>query len=308
MEISAKEKKKKPSKDDSMVLDFEVHPEMVLALHRSLKTSDSGLSQIVKTMTPTLVTGYQGLPILEIAKFMAKTKLCASACLECVTCQSVDKETSIHLKVVRPEGRAIKVDQIREVIDFLSFKRDHTTVVIFDQAHLMNLQAANALLKTLEEPPENCWLLLTSPSLKNMLSTIRSRCLVYKSRPLDLESISSPIPSNKTHLLQGRWDWILKSEDVLGSLEDVEKWLSQFADHRDNLELLDWMKGKEGLLELLVFLRLLLKTKVLEQNPMAWVLLMDQLQNCESALHANVDAKLVEDLLFKALKDNYVLH
>jgi DNA polymerase-3 subunit delta' len=328
MNTTTKDKKKKSTKDSTFVLDFEAHPKMVLALHESLKNESSGIARFIQTMTPTLITGYQGLPILEVAKFMAKAKLCNGPCLGCLTCQSVDKESSIHLKVVRPEGRLIKVDQVREVIDFLSFKRDHVTIVIFDQAHLMNLQAANALLKTLEEPPENCWLLLTSPSLKNMLSTIRSRCLVYKSRPLNEalvtqalglslnessgENLSSPLESdyrsNKTNLLQGRWDWILKSEEVLGSLQDVENWLQKFSSQADHLELMDWMKGKEGLQEFLVYLRLLLKAKALEQKPYQWVRLMDQVQKCESALNSNVDTKLVEDLLFKALKDSYVLH
>ena len=313
MNTTTKDKKKKSAKDTDMVLDFEAHPEMVLALHQSLKTESPGLSRFIQTMTPTLITGYQGLPILEVAKFMAKSKLCEGPCLDCLTCQSVDKESSIHLKVVRPEGRTIKVDQVREVIDFLSFKRDHITIVIFDQAHLMNLQAANALLKTLEEPPENCWILLTSPSLKIMLSTIRSRCLVYKSRPLNADLIASALNSSldvthKTNLLQGRWDWILKSEEVLGSLRDVESWLQKFSSQADHFELLDWMKGKEGLQEFLVYLRLLLKSKALEQQPYQWVKLMDQLQKCESALNSNVDTKLVEDLLFKALKDGYVLH
>lgn len=312
-------------------------------LQLQLKTQgDQGLNHFATTLSPLIITGYQGLPILEVAKFLAKSKLCFSPptpCLKCLKCEAVDQETSIHLKIIKPEGKAIKVDQIREVIDFLSFKRDQVTVVIFDQAHLMNLQAANALLKTLEEPPENCWILLTSPSIKNMLSTIRSRCLVYKSRPLKLQNFTnlSEEVQNQQEILQGRWDWLLKSEEILNSIQEVKAWLARFkAAHLNNsdaeFDYLDWMKGREGLQELIMYLRLLAKAELKQKfseaayvksektdlgslSPLnsgfkstGWTGLIDNLQKLEIALNSNVDAKLVEDHLLDAIKESHVFH
>ncbi len=259
----------------------------MITVDRFFKPEGSGILRFINTMSPLLVTGYQGLPILEVAKYMVKAKFCNGPCLECLTCQAVDNESSIHLKVIRPEGRAIKVDQVREVLDFLSLKREHITVVIFDQAHLMNPQAANALLKTLEEPPENCWILLTSPSLKNMLSTIRSRCLVYKS-----QSFGDPVPTGE-------------SAEVLKLIED---WLARFAAQKDELEFLHEMKSKEGMLEFIFYVRKLLKNQALKFKPKLWIQLMDDIQNCELALNSNVDIKLVEDQMLKSLRINYVFH
>lgn len=300
----------------------EIYTELILDLHRALKAENDGaFKNLASIMNPLIVTGYQGLPLLEVAKFLAKSKLCQGPCLGCLVCYAVDKETSIHLKIVRPEGKAIKVDQVRDVIDFLSYKKDHMTVVIFDQAHLMNLQAANALLKTLEEPPENCWIVLTSPSIKNMLSTIRSRCLVYKSKPLNFgsfKSLDAKLKSqlkSKVSLLQGRWDWMLNSEEVLNGLSEVKLWLKDFQ-NKEEMDLLDWMKSREGLQELITYLRLLSKQTIESQMPSAdgnfnslgWIKYLDRLQNLELALNSNVDIKLVEDHLFQALKEGYVFH
>jgi DNA polymerase III delta prime subunit len=297
-------------------------------LHQQLKSqTNHGLNHFINTLSPLIITGYQGLPILEVAKFLAKSKICSSSeppCLKCLKCEAVDNESSIHLKVIKPEGKAIKVDQIREVIDFLSFKRDQVTVIIFDNAHLMNLQAANALLKTLEEPPENCWILLTSPSIKNMLSTIRSRCLVYKSRPLNLQSFTDldEDVQNQQEILQGRWDWLLKSEEILDSIQEVRAWLARFKEaHLQNEEIqyLDWMKGREGLQELIMYLRLLAKAELKQRfvgqdlattsfNSVGWTGLIDRLQNLEIALNSNVDTKLIEDHLLDAIKESHVFH
>lgn len=308
------------------------HLEQIAKLHEHFKTeSHNSMSHFVNTMTPIIVTGYQGLPILEVAKYMAKAKICEGPCLKCVHCQAVDKETSIQLKIIRPEGKFIKVDQIREIIEFLSFKREKITVVIIDQAHLMNLQAANALLKTLEEPPENCWILLTSPSIKNVLSTIRSRCLVYKAKPLNL----SLLGDSKNELLQGRWDWFLRSEDILNSISEVKTWLQTFQEKHE-LELLGWMKGREGLLEFILYLRLLAKETLKakhskrqselnskinsvsssashfesnsEINSKSWLTLINQLQKFEDALNANVDSKLIEEQLLETLRSHHVFY
>ena len=252
--------------------------------------------------------------------------------------QSLSQTESIFF--VSPDGASIKIEQIRDAIHFLSLARDgKPLVLIFDQAHLMNLQAANALLKTLEEPPENCWILLTSPSIKNMLSTIRSRCLVYKSRPLKLQNFTnlSEKVQNQQEILQGRWDWLLKSEEILNSIQEVKAWLARFkAAHLNNsdaeFDYLDWMKGREGLQELIMYLRLLAKAELKQKfseaayvksektdlgslSPLnsgfkstGWTGLIDNLQKLEIALNSNVDAKLVEDHLLDAIKESHVFH
>jgi len=88
---------------------------------------------------------------------------------------------------LQPEapGKQIKVDQIRILRNFVlqtCQKSDRKVAVILD-AHMMNMNAANALLKTLEEPPGECLLILSTNSHQDLLPTIRSRCQSLPIRP-----------------------------------------------------------------------------------------------------------------------------
>ncbi len=87
----------------------------------------------------------------------------------------------------RTPSREIVVDQVRDLVDHrLSMRRfeGRHRVVIVDPADAMNVQAQNALLKTLEEPPEATSLVLVSASPDALLPTIRSRCLRVAFAPL----------------------------------------------------------------------------------------------------------------------------
>ncbi len=89
---------------------------------------------------------------------------------------------------LQPEapGKQIKVEQIRVLRNFVlqtCHKADRKVAVIID-AHMMNINAANALLKTLEEPPGECLLILSTNSHQDLLPTIRSRCQSLPIRPM----------------------------------------------------------------------------------------------------------------------------
>lgn len=77
------------------------------------------------------------------------------------------------------EGKAIGIDTVRDIERFLSLKvpvnKSHNRAVIIENAHLLSLEAQNALLKTLEEPPAATFIILTSDSEQSLLPTIRSR-------------------------------------------------------------------------------------------------------------------------------------
>lgn len=81
----------------------------------------------------------------------------------------------------------ITVDAIRGINDFLnlaSFDKDSMRIIIIDGIDDMNKSAANALLKNLEEPPNNCLFFLTAETLGRLPATIRSRCLLLPMKPL----------------------------------------------------------------------------------------------------------------------------
>jgi len=102
----------------------------------------------------------------------------AFALLEVATEQPAHEFAHPDFRWIAPEGAVIKVDQVRRVNEFVvqtTQSAPRKVAAILD-AHLLNTNAANALLKTLEEPPPNTHLLLSTPHWGKLLPTIRSRC------------------------------------------------------------------------------------------------------------------------------------
>ena len=132
-----------------------------------------------------LIAGPAGLGLQFFAEKLAQLLLCIQPkagriCNECKQCLLIAKNQHPDLHRIRPEGtsRAVKVEQIREASEFLSMT-SHAggpKIVIIEQSHQMNANAANALLKTLEEPNPDSYLLLVTESVSSMMATIRSRC------------------------------------------------------------------------------------------------------------------------------------
>ena len=95
------------------------------------------------------------------------------------------------LRWLAPEGGVIKIDAVRRAIDFLlqTPQLAGRKIAVIQDADKMNLNAANALLKTLEEPPEESFLALTTGNAGRLLATIRSRCQRVAIRPLSNEAL-----------------------------------------------------------------------------------------------------------------------
>ena len=103
-----------------------------------------------------------------------------AACGVCPSCVKMRADTHPDYLVVEPEKGAIKIDQVRKVCRELSYApyESKYRVVVLEDVHTMRQEAANSLLKTLEEPPENNILILTSESSADVLTTVASRCQV----------------------------------------------------------------------------------------------------------------------------------
>jgi DNA polymerase-3 subunit delta' len=141
-----------------------------------------------------LITGRRGLGKRLLALHFARALLCESplengeACGVCPGCGYMRQGTHPDLQLIEPvtyddEGNAtpvdaIGVDRVRELIAFsqLSPHRQRAKVALIAPAEAMNAAAANALLKTLEEPPPGTFLLLVSHRPERLPATILSRC------------------------------------------------------------------------------------------------------------------------------------
>lgn len=98
--------------------------------------------------------------------------------------QSVAQTDNIYF--IQPDGASIKIEQAREAMHFLSLGREGRRLIfIFDEAQALGPQAANALLKSIEEPPPGVHFIFLVPSSSMLLSTIRSRSQVVRFAPLE---------------------------------------------------------------------------------------------------------------------------
>ena len=161
-----------------------------------------------------LFTGVDGvgkkLFALELAKALnCRNRVGVEACDECSSCLRIAKSTfepfsepadnrermiwSEHgdLAMIRPYLQIIRVKPIRELEREANFRpfEGAARVFIIEDAEYMNDQAANALLKTLEEPPPTTNLILTTTNPTALLATIRSRCQVIRFAPVPAAEI-----------------------------------------------------------------------------------------------------------------------
>jgi len=139
-----------------------------------------------------LFGGQQGLGKLMLARHFAHYLLCRDKqgeqpCDNCRDCQLLAAGTHPDLKILQPEESSeIKIDQIRQTIDFIAqtAQRSGYKIVIVRPAEAMNTNSANALLKVLEEPSANTLIILVSHQPALLMATLRSRCHGIKfSRP-----------------------------------------------------------------------------------------------------------------------------
>ena len=110
-----------------------------------------------------------------------RTIVSAKACGSCGPCLRVETRQSEALHVVEPSGTQIKMEQAQEVLRFLNLQKlGRARAVIIDQAHLLNPQASNALLKSIEEPASGNYFFLITANPSALLPTIRSRSQVFR--------------------------------------------------------------------------------------------------------------------------------
>jgi DNA polymerase-3 subunit delta' len=92
---------------------------------------------------------------------------------------------------VEPDGAQIKIEQARDVLQFLSLRNlGRARIILIDPAHAMGPQAANALLKALEEPPPGTYFILVTSQAAALLPTIRSRSQLVRFKPLSTAELS----------------------------------------------------------------------------------------------------------------------
>jgi DNA polymerase III subunit delta' len=192
-----------------------------------------------------LLAGPQGVGRRTLALMLAQALNCpqptalGQPCQKCSTCQRIQKMVYTDLSVVQAEvaGGTLKVEQVRELQHALSLApyEGHYRVALllrFEEAHP---SAANALLKTLEEPSPQVVLVLTAESAESLLPTIVSRCEVLRLKPLNLENLAAGLQTSYglgaeraellAHLSAGRPGVALDLHANPDKMEQRQEWL-----------------------------------------------------------------------------------
>jgi len=163
--------------------DFPTQTQGVTLLQRSLQRGRLGHAY--------LFSGGDLAVLESLARTLAKTLNCTHStrssgigtdcCDACDSCRMIDAENHGDIHWVRPESksRVVSVDQMREVMREIQLKPNSAVfkVAVIVAADRLNPQAANAFLKTLEEPPSNSVIILLTTEPSRILETILSRCL-----------------------------------------------------------------------------------------------------------------------------------
>lgn len=156
------------------------------SLWSKLKGQTLAVTRVQKIITEGKVShaylflGPRGVGKSLAAKIFAAALNCPWQCGSCPTCRSFLNLTNQNLLWLEPEGTQIVLGQIAEINHFVQLKNieNEVKVVVINEADKLNLEAANALLKVLEEPATACVFILVSDLAKPLLPTIISRCQV----------------------------------------------------------------------------------------------------------------------------------
>ncbi len=181
-----------------------------------------------------LFTGTRGVGKTTIARIFAKSINCeqgvsAKPCGKCATCLEIDKGQSVDL-IELDAASHTGVDNMRDILENAQYMptKNRYKIYLIDEVHMLSKSSFNALLKTLEEPPEHIKFLLATTDPQKLPVTVLSRCLQFTLQKLTHKEILNQLK------------FIMQAED----LKYEELALSQIAEFgngsmRDALSLLD---------------------------------------------------------------------
>ncbi len=221
---------------------------MYQALYRKYRPSDfsgvCGQPQVVRTLRNQvsegrishayLFTGSRGTGKTSCAKILAKAVNClnphdGNPCNECEICRGINDETVLDIIEIDAASNN-GVDDIRELREGSAFTpaAARYRVYIIDEVHMLSGAAFNALLKTLEEPPEHVIFILATTEVHKLPATILSRCQRYDFRRISAEDIADRI------------EWVAERENFTVT-RDAAILIGKLSDGamRDALSLLD---------------------------------------------------------------------
>lgn len=205
-------------------------------------------------LSATLIfAGPDGIGKRQFALTLAKAVNCQQrrkgvidSCDQCPACYRIDHQSHPDVRTLVPEGAAnfIKVDAAREIVEEVRYRpfEGRRRFFLIDDAHRMQEPAANAMLKTLEEPPQTSTIILITARPDALLPTIRSRAQLLRFAPLSIAEVRKFLETNHPRP-QADLDLLARiSEGRIGYARSID--LSEYRrERRELLEVLDLLAG-----------------------------------------------------------------
>ncbi len=168
---------------------------------------------------------------------MAKALNCregkGDSCNSCISCGKIDRGIHPDVSVVEPEGKGIKIEQIRRIKTLSSFRPNEgeKKIYLLKDAHTLSLPAANSLLGILEEPPSYVVFILLAPQLSLLPDTVVSRCLCIPFNRVPRREIYEFLKKQKSSLSDRQlWTAAHLAEGSIGravSMLNSDSWSQQ---------------------------------------------------------------------------------
>ena len=195
-----------------------------------------------------LIVGNPGTPLLETAKFLAKTVLCDDpsplACSNCITCLRIESENYPDVITLDGSKATIKKEDVLNIesrFEKTAFETKGIMIYIIHLVENMTLEAVNSILKFIEEPEGEVYAFLTTNNINNVLPTIVSRCQTLNLKSVDRkeiiqDSIDLSIPQEDAELLSYFYN---DSELIYDLLKDEDESENYFISKKAVLGLLN---------------------------------------------------------------------
>ena len=195
-----------------------------------------------------LISGNPGTPLLDVAKFLAKSILCDNpeplACNNCITCLRIDDNNYPDFIVLDGSKKNIKKEEVGNIetqFEKTAFEAKGIMIYILHLVENMSVEAINSILKFLEEPESEIYAFLTTNNENNVLPTIISRCQLLRLKLVDRkevinDAISLNVPKEDAELLSYFYNDgeliydVLDSKDEKNDYEDAKKAFVEFLE------------------------------------------------------------------------------